>query len=405
MPNVMEGVRLLEVADWGFVPSAAAVLGDWGADVVKIEHPLRGDPIRGLVAFGKGAGGTARSFFVEHLGRNKRSIGLDLRTKEGYDVLLKLVEGADIFLTNHLPGVRQRLHIAVEDLRKVNPNLIYAKGHGHGQRGPDATRGGFDGLSFWARCGVADRLTPEGKEPLGSRPAFGDSISGMFIAGGLAGALFHRQRTGEALEVDVSLMGAATWVMAPDIVAAMMYGVDLPRSTGSGANAMRNALVAQYQCVDGRYLSLMMLQEPRYWPIFCKAIGREDLMQDERFSADDVRINHVPELVEVLKEIFKQRTRSEWSEMLNASRCIWGPVQTPSEVPNDPQVIANGYIMDVEREGEDTVRVASSPVQFNSEFMRARRPAPELGAHTEEVLLEVGYDWDDITRLRQAKAI
>ncbi len=128
-------------------------------------------------------------------------------------------------------------------------------------------------------------------------------------------------------------------------------------------------------------------------------------MQDERFSVDDVRINHVPELVEVLKEIFKQRTRSEWSEKLNASSCIWGPVQKPSEVPNDPQVIANGYIMDVEREGEDTVRVASSPVQFNSEFMRARRPAPELGAHTEEVLLEVGYDWDDITRLRQAKAI
>jgi crotonobetainyl-CoA:carnitine CoA-transferase CaiB-like acyl-CoA transferase len=222
--QILEGIRLIEVADWGFVPSAGTVLGDWGADVIKIEHPVRGDPMRGLVTSGLVPGARGVNFFVEHLSRNKRSIGVDLNRPEGRAVLYKLVSTADIFLTNFLPDARERMHITYEDLRKVNPRLIYAKGHGQGQRGPDAGRGGYDGCSFWARGGVADRLTTPGQPLVQQRPAFGDFTGGMFLAGGIAGALFHRERTGEGLEVDVSLLGNAAWIMAPDIVAAMTYG-------------------------------------------------------------------------------------------------------------------------------------------------------------------------------------
>jgi crotonobetainyl-CoA:carnitine CoA-transferase CaiB-like acyl-CoA transferase len=398
----MEGIRLIEVADWGFVPSAATVLADWGADVIKIEHPRRGDPIRGLITSGMIPGASGRNFFVEQLGRNKRSMGLDLNIEAGRSTLLKLVERADVFLTNFLPEARQRLRIEAEDLRAVNPRLVYAKGHGQGQRGPDATRGGYDGVSFWARGSIADRLTPSGQPHVTQRPAFGDFIGGMFIAGGIAGALFHRERTGEAVEVDVSLLGTATWIMSPDIVAAMMYGFDLPQS---GMGAIPNALVNNYRCADGRHLVLMMLQETRFWPIFCRAVGREDLLGDARFNPDAVRHQHTAELVETLRAMFAEKPRYDWAEMLNASECIWGPVQTPTEVASDRQVVANHYVVPVNRPGEESVRVCASPVQFGGGFVEARSPAAEAGEHTEEVLLEHGFTWEAIAELKATGAI
>jgi crotonobetainyl-CoA:carnitine CoA-transferase CaiB-like acyl-CoA transferase len=190
--------------------------------------------------------------------------------------------------------------------------------------------------------------------------------------------------------------------MSPDIVAAMLYGFDLPQS---GMGAIPNALVGNYRCADGRHLVLMMLQETRFWPIFCRAIGREDLLRDARFNPDEVRHRHVGELAELLRAMFAEKPRAEWAELLNASECIWGPVQTPSEVAGDRQVVANHYVVSAERPGEDPVRLASSPVQFNNGFVEPRSAAPEVGEHTEEVLLEVGYTWEDIARLKSARAI
>ena len=192
MSDVLAGIRVVEVADWGFVPSAATVLGDWGAEVVKIEHPRYGDPIRGLVTSGLIPGASGRNFFVEHLGRNKRSVGIDLGHAEGRALLDRLIARADVFLTSFLDDARERLRITWNDLRAVNPRLIYARGSGQGCRGPDARRGGYDGVSFWARGGVADRLSTTGQPPLQQRPAFGDFIGGMSIAGGIAAALFQR---------------------------------------------------------------------------------------------------------------------------------------------------------------------------------------------------------------------
>ncbi|HYC23207.1 MAG TPA: CoA transferase [Candidatus Bathyarchaeia archaeon] len=401
--DVLKGIRVLEVAEWGFVPSAGTVLADWGAELIKIEHPVRGDPIRGLVNAGVIPGARGVNFFVEHLGRNKRSVGIDFNQPAGRDLLYRLVEQCDVFLTNFLPPARERLGITYADLRKLKGDLIYAKGHGQGQRGPDADRGGYDGLSFWARGGIGDRITPSGMPLLQQRAAFGDFTGGMFIAGGIAAALFHRERTGEGLEVDVSLLGNAVWVLAPDIVAAMAYGFELPRA--GEMPGVPNALVNTYPCADGRQLVLMMLQHDRYWPIFCKAVRREDWLADPRFNPDPVRAQNQADLVAELKAMFAGQPRGHWAALLNESECIWGPVQSPLEVVEDRQVVANHYILDVERAGAESVRVSASPVQFNGEPPEVRNGAPDVGADTEAVLLEMGCTWEDLAGWKEAGII
>src|SRR6266566_400028 len=382
MATVLDGVQVVEVADWGFVPSAGTALGDWGAEVVKIEHPRHGDPIRGLITGGMIPGASGRNFIVEQLGRHKRSVGIDLGTDEGRALLYRLVERADVFLTNFLPDARERLRITYEDLRRVNPRLVYAKGHGQGARGPDARRGGYDGVSFWARGGIADRLSTPGQPYVQQRPAFGDFIGGMCIAGGVAAALFHREKTGEGIELDVSLLGTAMWVLSPDIVAALMYGALLP-----SAGEMRvtpNPLVGNYVCRDGLSIVLMMLQAERFWPHFAETIGRRDLL--ERYPTPATR------------------PRDEWARILRASECIWGPLQSPLDLPQDPQVEANGYLLESPAP-EGTVRVCANPVQFAGEPPVVRRAAQDAGAQTEEVLLELGCSWEEIARWKEAGII
>lgn len=402
MIDILKGVRVVEVADWGFVPSTATVLADWGADVIKIEHPVRGDPMRGLVTSGIIPGARGVNFFMEQLSRNKRSFGLDVGKPDGLEVLLRLVRGADVFVTNFLPAARERLKITYDDLRKENPKLIYAKGHGQGQKGPDANRGGYDAAAFWARGGIADRLTPIGQPLLMQRPAFGDFTAGMFLAGGISGALFNRERTGEGMEVDVSLLGTAVWVASPDIVAAMAYGFELPQS---GSFTAPNPLVNTYWSSDGKGIVLMMLQSERFWPLFAAAIGRDDILTDERFDTPQKRQEKAADLVALLKDLFASRTRAQWADTLNPSECIWAPVQSPSEVPNDAQVKANGYVVEFDHPTHGAFRVAASPVQFDNAGPDVRSAASEMGAHTEEILLELGYDWDDIARFKDGTVV
>ncbi len=402
MKNVLEGIRLIEVADWGFVPSAATVIGDWGGDIVKIEHPVYGDPIRGLVTSGLIPGASGINFFMAQIGRNKRSVGLDLNHAEGRKILYRLVEKADVFLTNFLPSARKKLAIEAADIRGINPRIIYAKGHGQGQEGPDADKGGYDGCSFWARGTVANRLSPPGEHPITQRPAFGDFISGMFVAGGIAAALFQREKTGEGCEVDVSLLGAACWVMSPDIVAAMTYGFELPQMT---RGMVPNALVNTYPCKDGKFLTVMMLQFERFWPLFAKTVGREEWLRDPRFDSVEKRKQATPWLVEEIAAHFLTRDRREWEGILRASDCIWAPVQSPLEVPEDPQVAANGYLMDYDDGQGNRTKVCSSPVQFDGEKITVRSRAPEVGEQTEEILLEAGFGWEELGRWKEAGVI
>jgi crotonobetainyl-CoA:carnitine CoA-transferase CaiB-like acyl-CoA transferase len=400
MRDVLGGVRVLEVADWGFVPSAATVLGDWGAEIVKVEHPRTGDPIRGLITAGLVPGASGRNFLVEHLGRNKRSVGIDLATPDGRALLDRLLERADVFLTSFLDDARERLRLTYDDVRTANPRIVYARGHGQGRRGPDARRGGYDGVSFWARGGVADRLSTPGKPPVQQRPAFGDFIGGMSLAGGIAAALFQRERTGEGVEVDVSLLGTAMWVLSPDITATYMYGHMLPPA-GAMPSAP-NPLVGTYFCEDGKGLVLMMLQAERFWPIFADTVERRDLL--ERYPTPEARFANAASIREELVGFFATRPRAAWEERLRASECIWGPFQTPAELADDPQVQANGYLLEAET-SEGPVRLCANPVQFGGEPPAVRSPAPDAGAHTEEVLLELGCTWEELARWKEAGVI
>jgi crotonobetainyl-CoA:carnitine CoA-transferase CaiB-like acyl-CoA transferase len=400
--KVLEGVRVLEVAQWWFVPAAGAVLADWGADVVKVEHPVSGDPQRGLITSGLVPPTGGVNFMVEQPNRGKRSVGIDLAKPRGRDLLDRLIASADVFLTNFLPDARRRLRIDVDDVRQANPRIIYVRGHGQGARGPDAGKGGYDAASFWCRGGIANAMTPPGAgAPVMQRAAFGDSTGGMTVAGGIAAALFRRERTGEPSVVDVSLLGTAMWVMAPDIIASKLLGIDLP----SGDRTQPpNPIVNSYRTKDGRWLFLNMLQPDRYWPDLCRRLGRVDLIADPRFADGRARFENRAECVRVLDAIFAERTLAEWRAQLADAEGVWAPMQSARELPDDPQAIANGYLPEVDRGDGTRFTLVASPVQFDGEAPPLR-PAPDLGQHTEEVLLDLGLSWDDLAAAKEAGAI
>ncbi len=227
MTQVMKGIRVLEVAQFTFVPAAGGLLADWGADVIKIEHPVRGDTQRGFVNVGGVKVNPARHTLIEHPNRGKRSVGIDFSTPEGQALIYEIAKTSDVFLTNYLPSVRQKLKFDIEHIRKVNPKIIYARGSAYGDKGPERDVGGFDGTAFWSRSGIAYAMTPaELNGPLTQGiPAFGNSIGGMNIAGGIAAALFHRERTGEAVELDVSLLSTAWWAAGAGVDQCIETGV------------------------------------------------------------------------------------------------------------------------------------------------------------------------------------
>lgn len=393
---MLAGVNVVELAQWVMVPTSGAVLADWGADVVKVEHPVTGDAYRGLM----------RSGPAMHLAnRGKRSIALDVGGDDGRDVLLELVARADVFLTNFLPGALARLRVTPDDLRRVNPRLIYARGHGYGTRGPDADKPAFDGGAYWARGGVAATLTPAGADfPVEMRGAFGDRPTAFHLAFGVAAALFARERTGHAATVDVSLLASAMVTMGTDILATLNGTFRPAQPTVEGRHELHNPLVATYRTADDRFLGLMMVQPDRYWARLCHAVDRPELAVEERFADIESRARHSAECVRTLDAIFATRTLAEWRRVLDDADFPWEPFQTLEELLADPQVTANGYIGVVESDDGTTMRLPTGSVQFD-EQPPALRPAPEHGQHTEDVLLGLGYSWERIASLKDAGVI
>ncbi|MEE2664964.1 MAG: CoA transferase [Myxococcota bacterium] len=401
MTQILQGIRVLEVAQWWFVPSAGAALRDWGAEIIKVEHPEVGDPQRGLMTSGMVAGGTGVNFMMEQPNRGKKSVAINLKSPDGIELLYKLAETCDVFLTSFLPDLRQRLEIDVEHIRARNPNIIYVRGTGQGARGPEINKAGYDGTSYWCRSGMAYAMTRRDAEiPAGPRPAFGDGVGGLTIAGGIAGALFHRERTGEATTVDVSLLATAMWQLAPDI--AMSPAADTMLSGGRGAPA--NPLVNNYQTGDGRWLQLIMLQADRDWPDFCEHIDRADLIEDPRFASMALRRENTADCVRVLEEVFAKRPLAEWRERFETLRGAWTAVQTPREVHDDPQVVANDFLGEVAAADGSSFKLVSNPIQYDEEPY-SLEPAPEHGQNTEEVLLDLGLSWDQIAAHRESRAI
>ena len=363
MHEVLQGVKVVEVASWTFVP-AGAVLADWGADVIKIEHPVTGDPQRGLISSGlvpAGAGGI--NYIMEQPNRGKRSVALNLATDEGRELLYRLAETADVFLTNFLPDARERLLIDVEHIRARNPDIIYVRGTGQGVRGPDAQGRvrrrvllGARRLGHGAHAGGA-RVAHQPAPGVRRRDGRHDDRRGI------AAALFRRERTGEPSVVDVSLLGLALWNLGPDVVASKLY--ETTQAPKFDRAESPNPIVGVYRTQDGRFIMLMMLESDRYWADFCRHVERPELIDDPRFKDAAARYENRRECVGVLDEVFASRPFAEWRARLSTLEGVWAPMQTVREVHDDPQSVANGYLPSVaSAEGVEFTLVAN-PVQFD----------------------------------------
>jgi crotonobetainyl-CoA:carnitine CoA-transferase CaiB-like acyl-CoA transferase len=399
MTAVMKGVRILEVAEHTFVPAASALLSDWGAEVIKIEHVERGDAMRGLAASGTIPIPTSVHALLEHSNRGKKSLALDLTSDEGLDILAKLIATSDVFLTNKLPGVLAKLRIEVDDVRAHNPQIIFVRGTGQGARGPDADKGSYDSLAFWCRPGIALGVKRPDYDhvPSPPGPGFGDSIGAMTIAGGIMGALFHRERTGEATIVDVSLFGTGLWAMGQAVALSLLMDVPM---TGPPPNRLgANPLVGNYLTKDGRFLSFTCLQAGKYWPPMCEVIERPELATDPRFADHASLMANSLEAAEILRDAFAERTLDDWRQRLADFVGQWTVVQDTLEAAADPQSVANGYVQDCETADGVAFQLIAAPVQFDEHPAPAGR-APEFNEHGDAILTDLGLDWDTIVDLK-----
>jgi crotonobetainyl-CoA:carnitine CoA-transferase CaiB-like acyl-CoA transferase len=389
MTAVMQGVRIVEVAEHAFAPAAAAVLSDWGAEVIKIEPLGRGDAFRAMTD----APSSPMAAMHHHCNRGKQSLALDLAVPESRAILYKLVEDADVFITNKTRHVREKLQIDVDDIRAHNPNIIYVRATGLGDRGPQADRGSYDLLAFWHRSGASMATrSPDGTIPFLPSPGFGDSLGAMITAGGIMGALYHRARTGEAPVVDNSLLATGMWAMAGLISWSSAGGPDWPPQ-------YVNPLSAIYETQDGKWIALSCLQAGYYWPYVCETIGRPELTTDPRFADHDGVMANNLEAATILQETFAQRTLAEWCEAFDGFIGQWGVVQHAADLPSDPQVAPNGYLQPCTTADGEQVPLVAPPIQYDGHSPVPKR-GPDYNEHGDRILADLGFDWDTIVDMK-----
>ena len=404
MGKEFEGIKVIEVGGAVAMPLVGMLMGSWGAEVIHVEPPGVGDNWRQLL--GQGMGGWAKphtvNYYWEHVDRNKKSIAINLGSKEGQSILHKLIGSADVFLNNLRPYEMEKFNLTYKVLSKVDPKLIYANVTGYGQKGPEKDTGGYDSVSFWARSGVMDLMHDIDNAPNISRPGYGDSITSLSLLAGIMAALFVRERTGLGQEVEVSLYNTAAWVLGCDMSGCLITGEDAVRpQRKSMGNPIRNV----YGTKDKRWIMLGMTNAQHYWPNFCKTIRRPDLENDPKYATIKAREQNASDLVKIIEEIFAGKTVLEWVEILSATNLIWSVASTPLEVTKDRQAIENEFFVDWDHPLYGKIKVLNNPIKLSVTKAQVYSKAPGLGEHTDGILKDLGFSATEIENLKSLGAV
>ncbi len=404
MGRELEGVRVIEVGGAVAMPLVGVLMGSWGAEVIHVEPPGVGDNWRQVL--GQGMGGWARphpiNYYWENTDRNKKSIAINLGSKEGQSVLHKLIASSDVFLNNLRPYEMGKFNLTYEILSKLNPKMIFANVTGYGQRGPEKDVGGYDSVAFWARSGAMDLMHDVDNAPNISRPAYGDSITSLSLLAGVMTALYIREKTGLGQEVETSLYNTAVWVLGCDIAGCLVTGEDTvrPQQKNMG-NPIRNV----YPTRDKRWIMLGMTNAQHYWPTFCKTIGRPELENDPKFATMKDRDQNASELVRIIEEAFSAKTCAEWVSILSATNLIWSVAATPLEVTQDKQAFANEFFVDWDHPVHGRIKVLNNPIKLSLTKAEIRCKAPNLGEHTDQIMKDLGFSTEEIQRLKNSGAV
>jgi crotonobetainyl-CoA:carnitine CoA-transferase CaiB-like acyl-CoA transferase len=395
----LAGLRVLDISSFIAAPAAAVALGDWGADVIKVEGP-EGDPNRRIMHDSSNYPKSEINYPWEMDSRNKRSIVLDLKKPEARSALDRLIEKSDILICNFPPPVRDKLKLTYDDTKKVNPKLIYASLTGYGESGPDRDRPGFDATAYFARSGLLDAQRYEGGPPGVPGPAQGDRATAMALVSSILMALIHRMKTGEGSWVGTSLLGNGLWSCGV-IAQAALVGAYLPHRPPP--ERPRSALGNIYRTSDDRWLQLTIVRTDKLWAPLCEAVGLPSLIDDPRFATEPERRNRSAELATILGEAFAKQPYEHWRKALAHHRVTFGVISRPQDVPDDQQAVACGAI--VETEIPEMPRTLSNPVRLGFAEQRVAHPAPALGQHSEEILREAGLSALEVASLKSIGAI